>query len=176
MFNIYGTRIDVRVGDPLTFAADGLVIPANDHLWMGSGISGQVKRAGGEAIEVAAVQQGPAELGTAVATDAGELSYRKVFHAVISGQDLKTRHDRIGPAVTQALAAAREAKLASLVIAPLESEEAIGAFHDAARELVHCLLGSLGEKTSLKEIVLAATGSETRDAYRRAFLVGLRGE
>ena len=46
---------------------------ANDRLWMGAGVAGAIKRAGGDEIEQEAMAQGPIALGSAVATDGGGL-------------------------------------------------------------------------------------------------------
>ena len=173
MFNIYGTRIDVQSVDPLKVAAEGLVIPANDHLWMGTGLGGAIKKVGGEDIEAEAVQQGPAELGQTLATVAGELPFARLYHAVIAGQDLKAQHEKIGPAVRAAIAAANRDGIKRLAFAPLESEELIGAFHDAARQVVSALLGELAGKTTLDMVILTTTKDECRDVYRQALLSGL---
>jgi O-acetyl-ADP-ribose deacetylase (regulator of RNase III) len=176
VFHIFGTRIDVRTADPLSVEADGLVIPANDHLWMGTGLGGTVKKRGGEAIEIAAVRQGPAELGQAIATEAGELGFRRLYHAVVAGQDLKPHHDRIGPALRAALAAASKDGLQRVAVAPLEDETLIGAFHVAAGEVVRALLDVLGGATKLQEIILVTHGEEGRSAYRQALHEGLSGK
>jgi O-acetyl-ADP-ribose deacetylase len=176
VFQIYGTRVDVRAVDPLTVEADGLVIPANDHLWMGTGLGGAVKKRGGESIEIAAVRQGPAQLGQAIATEAGTLPFRRLYHAVLAGQDLKPHHDRIAPALREALTAASAEGLQRVAVAPLEDEAMIGAFHDATAEVVRALLDALGGGTRLKEIILVTQGEEGRKAYREALHTGLSGK
>jgi O-acetyl-ADP-ribose deacetylase (regulator of RNase III) len=119
VFNIYRTRVTIAEGDPLLIRAEGLLIAANDHLWMGGGTAGRVKQAGGEAIEVEAVRQGPVVLGSSVATAAGELPFRRIYHVVVMGQDLKVRHDQIGPALASSLKLASRDGLSSVLIAPL---------------------------------------------------------
>ncbi len=173
MFNIFGTRIDVCIEDPLKVEADGLVIPANDHLWMGAGLAGTVKKEGGEEIEVEAVRQGPAHLGQAVATAGGSLPYRRIYHAVLAEQDLRIHHEQIGPVLAAVFATASKDGIERLAVAPLESEELIGAFHDAARALVTALLEQLDGEGAPQELVLLVSTDEAKDAYRQAFLAGL---
>ncbi|MCK4303642.1 MAG: macro domain-containing protein [Candidatus Eisenbacteria sp.] len=175
MFNVFRTRVSVQEADPLKVDAEGLVIPANDHLWMGSGVGGSIKKGGGEEIEIEAVQQGPAQLGQAIATGAGGLMLRRLYHAVLAGQDLKTQHEQIRPALAAALGAAARDRVACLAVAPLEDEEKLGAFHEAAREVVGALLDELGGETSLREIVLVVSSPEGQDAYRKALLDALGG-
>jgi O-acetyl-ADP-ribose deacetylase (regulator of RNase III) len=49
---------------------------------MATGVGGALRRAGGDAIELAAVGQGPLSLGQAVLTTAGTLAARIIIHAV----------------------------------------------------------------------------------------------
>ncbi len=175
MFNIFGSRVDIQVLDLLKTEAEGLVVPANDHLWMGAGPALRVKQAGGEAIEVDAVRQGPLALGAAVGTGAGTLALRRIYHAVVMGQDLKTRHDQIAPALTAALTLASKDRLVSLALAPLESEELTGPFHEVAQLVVGALFDAFGGSTTLKSVLLVTTKPESRDTYRRAFLQVLGG-
>ncbi|HXX59251.1 MAG TPA: macro domain-containing protein, partial [Dehalococcoidales bacterium] len=75
------TEIHVYLGDISNFEADALVNAANNHLWMGAGVAGALKRAGGQQIEEAAMRQGPVEIGQAVVTGAGHLKAKYVIHA-----------------------------------------------------------------------------------------------
>jgi O-acetyl-ADP-ribose deacetylase (regulator of RNase III) len=88
-------RLEVRDGDIAAVEADALANAANDRLWMGAGVAGALKRAGGEEIEREAMAQGPIELGSAVATTAGRLPARWVIHGAVMGQDLRTNGDLV---------------------------------------------------------------------------------
>ena len=44
-------RLEVREGDIATVEADAIANAANDRLWMGAGVAGALKRAGGDEIE-----------------------------------------------------------------------------------------------------------------------------
>ncbi len=83
-------ELAVVEGDITALDVDVIVNAANDHLWMGAGVAGAIKRAGGEEIEREAVAQGPIPLGEAVATGAGRLKARHVVHGAVMGQDLST--------------------------------------------------------------------------------------
>lgn len=77
-------------GDITDLDVDAITNAANDHLWMGAGVAGAIKRRGGVAIEREAVAKGPIPVGTCVATSAGDLKTRHVIHAAVMGQDLST--------------------------------------------------------------------------------------
>jgi O-acetyl-ADP-ribose deacetylase len=79
------TRISAVVADITTAGTDAIVNAANNELWMGSGVAGAIKRAGGEVIEREAVSKGPIAVGGAVATGAGSLPHRAVIHAAAMG-------------------------------------------------------------------------------------------
>lgn len=83
---IPGMELEVREGDIVAVEADALVNAANDGLWMGGGVAGALKRAGGEEIEREAIALRPIPLGSAVATGAGRLGARWVIHGAVMGQ------------------------------------------------------------------------------------------
>ena len=62
--------LETQRGDISLAKVDAVVNAANNHLWMGAGVAGALKRAGGAAIEREAVAKGPIELGQAVVTSA----------------------------------------------------------------------------------------------------------
>src|SRR3990170_6657367 len=83
-------ELAVVEGDITALDADAIANAANNQLWMGAGVAGAIKRAGGEEIEREAVALGPIEVGDAVATGAGRLKARHVIHGAVMGRDLRT--------------------------------------------------------------------------------------
>ena len=61
-------RIELWNGDICDLEVDAIVNAANTSLWMSTGVGGALKRAGGDAIEFAAVRQAPVEMGEAIVT------------------------------------------------------------------------------------------------------------
>jgi O-acetyl-ADP-ribose deacetylase (regulator of RNase III) len=109
-------ELEVREGDIAAVEADAIANAANDHLWMGAGVAGALKRAGGEEIEREAVAKGPIERGTAVATTAGGLNARYVIHGAVMGQDLRTNADLIARTTRACLELADELGCRSLAL------------------------------------------------------------
>jgi hypothetical protein len=64
-------QVVVAEGDIAQLEVDAVANAANDHLWMGAGVAGALKRAGGEEIEREAIAQGPIPLGSAAVTGGG---------------------------------------------------------------------------------------------------------
>jgi O-acetyl-ADP-ribose deacetylase (regulator of RNase III) len=106
--------IKVEQGDITNSDADAIVNAANNHLWMGAGVAGAIKRKGGDIIEREAVSKGPIPVGEAVATTAGSLPNGYVIHAAAMGQDLLTDEKKISDATRNALLRAEELNLRSI--------------------------------------------------------------
>lgn len=47
MLDAMAARLRIAQGDIATLDVDAVVNAANDHLWMGAGVAGALKRAGG---------------------------------------------------------------------------------------------------------------------------------
>ncbi len=109
-----GVKIIVIQGDITEVEADAIVNAANNHLWMGAGVAGAIKRKGGKQIEGEAMKQGPIPVGEAVVTFAGELKAKYVIHAAVMGQDLMTSEEYIKSATQNSLRRAEELKIKSI--------------------------------------------------------------
>lgn len=131
-----GKYIHCCQGDITESDADAIVNAANNHLWMGSGVAGAIKRKGGPAIEIEAMSKGPIDVGDAVATGAGNLAVKYVIHAAAMGQDLRADNDKIRRATQNALLRAEELKLRSLDFSALGA--GVGGFapEQAAQTMV----------------------------------------
>jgi O-acetyl-ADP-ribose deacetylase (regulator of RNase III) len=76
------TAIDFIQGDITQVAADAIVNAANSSLAGGGGVDGAIHRAGGPSIMEECRRIGGCPAGSAVATGAGQLPAKWVFHAV----------------------------------------------------------------------------------------------
>jgi O-acetyl-ADP-ribose deacetylase (regulator of RNase III) len=76
------TTVDFIQGDITKVAADAIVNAANSRLAGGGGVDGAIHRAGGPSILEECRKIGGCPTGSAVATGAGNLPAKWVFHAV----------------------------------------------------------------------------------------------
>lgn len=106
-------------GDITEAEVDAVVNAANNHLWMGAGVAGAIKRKGGKEIETEAVEKGPIPIGEAIVTGAGKLKATYVIHAAVMGQNLRTDQKWIGDATLNSLKRAEELKLESIAFPAL---------------------------------------------------------
>lgn len=162
------TTVAVQQADITRATVDAVVNAANTHLWMGGGVAGAIKRAGGAVIEEEAVRLGPIAVGEAVATGAGALPCRYVIHAATMGQDLETNAPAIAAAARSALRVAEERGCASVAVPLLGA--GVGGFppDEAARLIVEAVAAHLRGGTGLERIVLVAFNAEAAEALSRA--------
>ncbi len=158
-------NISIREGDITALEVDAIANAANNHLWMGSGVAGAIKRAGGEEIEREAVQLGPIEVGDAVATSAGRLSARWVIHGAVMGQDLQTSADLVRRTTESCLRVADELGAESLALPAFGT--GVGGFplEECARIMVDAVRSH--EPTSLKRVAFAVFGDDAEEAFER---------
>jgi O-acetyl-ADP-ribose deacetylase (regulator of RNase III) len=159
-------EIEVRVGDIAAVEADAVANAANDRLWMGAGVAGALKRAGGPEIEREAVSLGPIDRGTAIATGAGRLPARWVIHGAVMGQDLRTDADLVRRTTRACLALADELGCASLALPAFGT--GVGGFplDECARIMVEETRGFVGD--SLRLVIFAVYDAAARDAFEQA--------
>lgn len=114
-------EIQPVVGNIVSVQADAIVCAANNELWMGSGVAGAIKAAGGVVIEEEAMRQGPIPRGEAVVTTAGRLTNcRHVIHAAaMGGAEWIPSPQSIQDAAINSLRRATEKGLASVAFPAL---------------------------------------------------------
>jgi O-acetyl-ADP-ribose deacetylase (regulator of RNase III) len=159
-------RLEVVEGDIAALEVDAVANAANDHLWMGAGVAGALKRAGGDEIEREAVALGPIPLGSAVATGAGGLPARWVLHGAVMGQDLRTDADLVRRTTASCLRLADELGARSLALPAFGT--GVGGFplDDCARIMVE--EARAHEPRTLERVLFAVFGDDARRAFAAA--------
>lgn len=103
-------RLAVRQGDITTYDGDAIVNAANNHLVLGAGVAGAIRRAGGPTIQSECDRLGPIRVGDAAITGAGNLHVRSIIHAAAMGDEpVSERSIRSSTAASLRLAAQRGA-------------------------------------------------------------------
>jgi O-acetyl-ADP-ribose deacetylase (regulator of RNase III) len=159
-------ELEVVDGDITGLDVDAIANAANNHLWMGAGVAGAIKRAGGEEIEREAVAKGPIEVGDALATSAGRLRAQWVVHGAVMGQDLRTDAGLVRRTTRRCLEVADELGARSLALPAFGT--GVGRF-----PLTECAEIMVSETAafdpqSLERVVFAVFGSEARQAFEAA--------
>ena len=165
------TDVILDRGDITEFEVDAIVNAANNHLWMGTGVAGAIKRKGGTIIEEDAVRQGPIKVGEVVVTTAGNLPASYVIHAAVMGQDLASSPEIVRRATLAALRRAEEMRLSSVAFPAFATGVGRMAPKDAAEAMVAGLRTHLGEVpgSSLRRVHIVLF----QDDILRAFMAAL---
>jgi O-acetyl-ADP-ribose deacetylase (regulator of RNase III) len=161
-------RIELWNGDICDLEVDAIVNAANLSLWMSTGVGGALKRAGGDAIEFAAVRQAPVSLGSAIVTPAGKLAAKAVIHAVSLDRDRRTSGPIIEAATRSAMARAREIGATSIAFPALGT--GVGGFplEEAARITVDAVRDELTRSPGIDHVIFALRGADAYHAFGRA--------
>jgi O-acetyl-ADP-ribose deacetylase (regulator of RNase III) len=159
-------KLEVVEGDITALPVDAIANAANNALWMGAGVAGAIKRAGGEEIEREAVALGTIEVGEAVATGAGRLASRWIVHGAVMGQDLRTDAELVRRTTESCLRVADELGAGSLALPAFGT--GVGGFPlgECARIMVDAARAF--EPSSLGRVVFAVFGEEAKDAFEAA--------
>jgi O-acetyl-ADP-ribose deacetylase len=159
-------QIEVLEGDIAALDVDAIANAANNELWMGAGVAGAIKRAGGEEVEREAVAKGPIEVGDAVATGGGRLKARYVIHGAVMGQDLRTNADLVARTTRRCLELADELECRSVALPAFGTgvggfplEECAEIMSREARDY---------EPRTLERVVFAVFGDEAEQAFSAA--------
>jgi len=170
METIYrGVRISAFEGDITQQKVDAVVNPANSKGIMGGGAALAMKEAGGEQIEKDAVANAPIRLGKAIATTAGKLPARYVFHApTMTLPAEKTNAKATDQAVSASLRLANQMGVKSIAfpgmgtgVGGVPAEEAAAAMVNAVKFFLDFNAARPG---SLREIILVDLNGDVEKA------------
>jgi len=160
-------KIEVYHGDITQLELDALVNAANNRLWMGGGVAGALKRAGGEEIETEAVKKGPIPIGEAVVTGAGKLRAKYIIHAAVMGQDLKTDAEKIRQATRNSLLRGDELGIKSIAFPALGT--GVGGFRldECARLMISQVRQYSARKIGLERVVFVLYDEPAYQAFKQ---------
>jgi O-acetyl-ADP-ribose deacetylase len=158
--------LEVVAGDITQLEVDAIANAANNELWMGAGVAGAIKRAGGQEIEAEAVAKGPIEIGDAIATGAGKLKARHVIHGAVMGTDLRTDGELIRKTTRRCLEVADQLGARSVALPAFGT--GVGGFplERCATEMIEAVRSY--EPASVDRVVFAVFGTEAQRAFERA--------
>lgn len=159
-------ELEVVEGNIAELEVDAIANAANNQLWMGAGVAGAIKGAGGAEIEREAVAKGPIELGDAIPTGAGSLAARHVIHGAVMGQDLRTDAATIARTTTRVLEVADEIGARSLALPAFGT--GVGGFPLDECAAIMVREARAYEATSLERVIFAVYGEDAEEAFRAA--------
>jgi O-acetyl-ADP-ribose deacetylase len=160
--------IEVLDTDITTLAVDAIANAANTRLLHGGGVAGAIARAAGPALEEASRKAAPIELGSAVATTAGDLPARWVIHAATMELGGPTDEHIIRRCTGATLWKAEELGAKSLALVAFGT--GVGGFPlaEAAAIEVDEVRRHLASVSRLERVVFAVRGADAVAAFEAA--------
>src|SRR3954469_1738234 len=159
-------KLEIVEADITRLDVDAIANAANDELWMGSGVAGAIKRAGGDEIEAEALARGRIAVGDAVATGAGSLPAKWVVHGAVMGQDLQTTTEIVGRTTRRCLEIADELRARALALPAFGPGVGGLAVAEVARAMADAVAAF--EPTTLERAIVAVYGGDAKQAFEAA--------
>ncbi|RCK74487.1 MAG: hypothetical protein IGBAC_1435 [Ignavibacteriae bacterium] len=163
--NIDKKIIEIIQGDITEQDTEAIVNAANNHLWMGSGVAGAIKRKGGQEIETEAMMHGPIEVGSAVITSAGKLKAKYVIHAAGMGQDLKTDAEKVKNATRNSLLLAEEKNINSISFPAIGTGVGGFSIYECAKVMLEVVIDFLQKAQKIKLVRFVLFEKEIYEAF-----------
>ncbi len=167
--NLYVTEIcdinvKVRKGDLTVLFVDAIVNPANTGGSMGGGVAGAIKMAGGDDVEKEAMAAAPIPLGSAVATEAGNLPNLFVIHApTVEEPAGESSPERVKAAVSATLAEAERIEAQTVAIPGMGTGVGRVPFEEAAKAVVEGICAH--ETKGITDIILIDRDEKMVEAF-----------
>lgn len=156
-------RIHIAQGDITEFEGDAIVNAANNHLILGAGVAGAIRRKGGPRIQEECDRHGPIRVGEAALTGAGALPVRFVIHAAVLG-DQPASLQTVRSATQAALRLALRHNLRRVAFPLLGT--GVGGL--ALNEVIEAMLDELQDAPDTLEITLFGYSPSDAEALRQA--------
>ena len=162
-----GPKIMLYLGDITDLSTDAIVNAANNHLVMGSGVAGAIKKKGGQIIEDEAVKKCPIPIGEAVWTTAGNLKAKYVIHAAGMGKDLKTNPDYIKDSTLNSLKRADELKLTSITFPAIGTGVGGFSIEECAKIMLDVIRDYLPKAKSVMTVIFALFDKGSYEVFEK---------
>lgn len=166
---INGVTLALLQGDITQVRADAIVNAANSGLRGGGGVDGAIHDAGGPSIMAECRKIGGCPTGSAVATTAGNLPVKYVFHAVgpiYHGR--KEDAQLLASAYQSCLNLAEQKGIESIAFPSLSTGVYGYPLEEAAPVALRTIIEHIKKPTSLKQVTMVLYGNRAYQAFEKA--------
>jgi len=168
-YTINGVTLALVQGDITKIKADAIVNAANAGLRGGGGVDGAIHDAGGPSIMAECRKIGGCPTGSAIATTAGDLPAKYVFHAVGPIYEGSPEDARLlASAYRACLALAEQHHIESIVFPSLSTGVYGYPLDEAAPIALRAIIDHIKQPTSLKQVTMALFGDRAYRAFEQA--------
>src|SRR6266571_706958 len=166
---IHGVTLALLQGDIVRVQADAIVNAANSALAGGGGVDGAIHRAGGPSIMAECRKIDGCPTGSAVATTAGKLPARYVFHAVGPIYSGGREDERLlASAYQSCLDLAEQYKVESIAFPSLSTGVYGYPLDEAAPIALRTIIEHIQKPTSLKQVTMVLFGDRAYREFEKA--------
>ncbi len=166
---VNGRRVQVVRGDITHERVGAIVNAANEGLCGGGGVDGAIHRAGGPAIMEACRAIGGCRTGDAVATAAGLLPAKYVFHAVgpVYRGGASAEADQLASCYRRCMELGDEVGVNSIAFPAISCGVYGYPIEDAARVAIETVVAALSRTTSIALVRFVLFSEADRSVYAR---------
>jgi len=166
---VNGVTLALLQGDIVKVHADAIVNAANSGLRGGGGVDGAIHAAGGPNIMMECRKIGSCPTGSAVATTAGKLPAKYVFHAVGPIYRGSKEDERLlASAYQSCLKLAEQYRIESIAFPSLSTGVYGYPLELAAPVALRTIISHIQQPTTLKHVTMVLYGNEAYQAYEKA--------
>jgi O-acetyl-ADP-ribose deacetylase (regulator of RNase III) len=166
---INGVTLALLKGNIVEVQADAIVNAANSGLRGGGGVDGAIHRAGGPSIMEECRKIGGCPTGSTVATSAGKLPARYVFHAVGPIYSSTAEDERLLASAYQSyLDLAEQYGVKSIVFPSLSTGVYGYPLDEAAPITLRTIIAHIQKPTSLRQVTVVLFGDQAFQAFENA--------
>ena len=166
---ISAPRILIIAGDLVDQDVDAIVNAANNHLQLGGGVAGAIRRRGGPAIQNECDAHGPIAVGKAAITGGGKLPARHVIHAASMSLGSATTAASLRSSMEDVFRLAREHSIRTIAIPAVGTGIAGFPIRDCARIMAGTLRSALRSGWAPEEVRFVLFGDSARADFEPAF-------
>lgn len=156
-------------GDITSVKADAIVNAANNHLILGAGVAGAIRKAGGPSIQEECNLIGPIEVGGAAITGAGNLPAKFVIHAASMAPGGNTTEPNLRASVAHSLRLADENGCKSISFPAIGAGIAGFPIDRCARVMKEQIEAHAASGTDLEAIMLVLFGEDAYNTFKEVF-------
>lgn len=166
---INGVTLALLQGNIVEVQADAIVNAANEGLRGGGGVDGAIHRAGGPGIMEECRKIGGCPTGSAVATTAGRLPAKYVFHAVGPIYDYHQDAERLlASAYQSCLDLAEQYQLKSIAFPSLSTGVYGYPLEEAAPIALRTIIEHIKKPTCIQQVLVVLYGDRAYQTFEKA--------
>ena len=165
ILQVNASTIELLEGDITDQDTDAIVNAANEHLVLGAGVAGAIRRKGGAKIQEECNLKGGTYVGGAVITTGGNLKAKHVIHAVGPRMGEGNEDTKLRSATINSLKVASDQGLSSISFPALSTGVFGFPIDRCAKIMLEATISYLKERSKIKNVVFVLWGQPAYSVF-----------